>query len=260
MFNALILALLLILIYGLYVLTGYAWTSLLVSIASLFVAIPYKRLKRSVDSYVPTIRNSFLGSALQTLITLPSRLMYFDLSLIIVSIIFLSLFSFDSLVGDVQDMAHKGFVIFPDDKDGFIHLQVYAAGYIFLPTFAIALALYGFNHGFQFGKMFFWRLFGSISIGLLLSVTLISLSRGRWTGVDNLTGTERANSTEVPVGAQYFRPFIILGLLIFFLFLLSGYVSIWSFVGRQVEALLGKRKTNKTQSTPLSPTSIVQET
>jgi hypothetical protein len=177
----------LILIFALHVAVGDKWTSLLVSVASLLVEIPYNRLKESVDSYVQTIRkNSFPGSLIRTVITFPSKLIYFDLSLIILSIIFLSLFSFDSLITDLQDLTNKGFVIFPETKDGLTHLQAYAAGYIFLPTFAIALGLYGFNNGFQFRKIFFWRLFGSISCGLILSVALISLSRGKWTGFDNL--------------------------------------------------------------------------
>lgn len=232
---------LLTIIYALHNIIGGTLTNYILGVFTVFFAVIVNDLKKHLDQYERSIdQTSTLGKLAKTLQLLFSMIGYFDLSLLLLSIMVLCHVSYHSFVNSLAGLANEGFVNFPEGKNGLSHLMKYAGGYIYGTTLSIVLGLYGFANGFQSRKMSFKKLLYSISFGLFLSIAAISISRGRWTGLDNLRGILETSNTEIPIGPEYFIPFILFGLAIFAVFLFPAYVWVFYLLGLGMGILLNK--------------------
>ncbi|HEX8151030.1 MAG TPA: hypothetical protein VF591_27855 [Pyrinomonadaceae bacterium] len=253
----LIFVILVALTYALHSIVGPVGTGYILSGLGLVISITFylhpagewvQKLQEKFDRFL--IKKSAFGGLTGRLKSLSSAaLTYFDLSLLLLTLMFLCLSLFNSFVDSVLDMRAKGLVTFPEGGEGLTHLQLEAAGYIFLSAFTVALGLYGFNKGRRLRKIFFLRLLASVTFGLILTVVPVSLYRGEWTGLENLEKVEEANMAAVPASAEYANPFIIFGLFIFFVFALSAYVAFFSFLGKKVGAILYRAEERRLEDT-----------
>ena len=168
----------------------------------------YSALAERTETWLAERPYSRLAAPLKRI---ASALTYSDLSLILLGVLLLCVWLFNSFVEDIRDLAAKGFLSYDPKMAGFVHLQIYITGYLILPPFLLVGGAYGFNRGMKDGRVSFGRLLVAILLGFLAAVLLLSLVRGDFAGLENKSIIVDANSGSVPRGAEAFSPTNLVG-------------------------------------------------
>lgn len=174
----------------------------------------------------------------------PKQLIILELVFILLALVFIMSFYAEAITLALEDLVQKGFLSFDKKQDGFIHIQTYIFGYVFLLPAAITLGLYGFILGAKRHSAKFLALLLSISLGLLLGIVLVSLMRGEWTGTANYQMFQRVNPDLIPMGARFIPEVFTAGAALLVVLILTAYVYLSQGLGRgwsSITAWLAKR-------------------
>jgi hypothetical protein len=156
-----------------------------------------KNLLASVDQ---RLSNHFSFSKLVTALSGRTPLKnYVDLIAVMTTVLIFGNLMFNVIQFEIEDMTRLGFIAFPRGNDGFVHLQNYLAGFIFLPSLLIMLGAYGIRRGFIRQPTSFWGLFGAMLSAFLFLGIMLQLGRGEFTSIKNYKLLADVNSNALPI-------------------------------------------------------------
>jgi hypothetical protein len=207
-------------------LLGSNWTGFVFGIISLICGTIVSLSTNEIKDLLSRLsqkydQSSVAGNILNKLKYVFSNIFYLDLFLLTLSLMFLSYYFYSSIENTLTELNNQNYIAFPNEK-GKDHLMIYMRGNIALPLFLGALGLYGIFSGFQLRTSFFKFLVASV-LGMILSIVLVSLIKGGWTGITVIKKTEENNNIQLP-DAENVRILVFIGLLLFFALAFAIYV------------------------------------
>jgi len=173
---------------------------------------------------------------------LKPALTYLDLAVLLTSTFLLNVAIFDAFVFSVEDLRAKGFVAFPNGDDGFVHLQIYLGGFVFLPNILLCCGGFGFLRGFRDRSISFLKLFMAIFLGVIGAVILLTAMRGTWTSIANYQTFARPNT--LPTGATPVVAVVKIGVILVFLVAMDLYTWLFGKAGQLSRWAYEKLKLN----------------
>ncbi|MCP4368880.1 MAG: hypothetical protein GY797_12315 [Deltaproteobacteria bacterium] len=207
--------------------------ALLLGILSIFASLASEKLKNFLGirtERVPKFKHSPQPDTQPTERT--RSLIYLNLVFVLLALIFFLTYYAELITFTVDDLVEKGFLSFDKEQDGYIHIQTYIGGFVFMLPIAITLGIYGFIWGARGHKAEFPALMLSVFIAFLLAIVLLTLIRGEWTGATNYNLLARVNPELIPIGPRYIPEVFALAAGSLILLSFTVYLYISNRVGR----------------------------